>query len=86
MADGGPDRVVQPQDTVTLNGIKSKDDVQIATYQWTMVTQYPFAVLEVSPQSQFGLVRLVRDPDPGTGLLMPTASLVLLRPLLENQL
>lgn len=50
MADGGPDRVVQPQDTVTLNGLQSRDDIKIASYQWTMVTPYPFAIFEVSEQ------------------------------------
>lgn len=50
VADGGPDRVVQPQDTVTLNGHKSRDDVEIASYLWTMITAYPFAIIEVSEQ------------------------------------
>lgn len=48
MADGGPDRVVQPQDVVTLNGHKSRDDNEIASYLWTMITSYPFAIIEVS--------------------------------------
>lgn len=50
MADAGPDRVVQPQDMVTLNGHKSRDDVGITSYLWTMITLYPFAVIEVSKQ------------------------------------
>ncbi|CAJ1073819.1 Kunitz-type protease inhibitor [Xyrichtys novacula] len=46
IANGGQDRVVQPQDTVTLNGIKSKDDQGIESYQWQMLTGYPYAVIE----------------------------------------
>ncbi|KAJ4939246.1 hypothetical protein JOQ06_028702 [Pogonophryne albipinna] len=45
-ANGGQDLVVQPQDTVTLNGIESKDDQGIVTYQWQMLTAYPNAVFE----------------------------------------
>lgn len=52
VADGGPDQVVQPQDTVMLNGMKSTDDKQIAVYQWKMITPYPYAVTEVGKQSQ----------------------------------
>lgn len=51
MADGGPDRVVQPQDTVMLNGIESKDDNEIASYHWQMLTGYPYAVIEVCKQT-----------------------------------
>lgn len=46
VANGGLDRVVQPQDSVTLNGIESKDDNAIASYQWSMLTNYPNAVIE----------------------------------------
>ncbi|KAM9341328.1 kunitz-type protease inhibitor 1a [Symphorus nematophorus] len=46
MANGGLDRVVQPQDILTLNGIQSKDDNGIASYQWQMLTKYPYAVIE----------------------------------------
>ncbi|XP_074548166.1 kunitz-type protease inhibitor 1a [Halichoeres trimaculatus] len=45
IANGGQDRVVQPQDAVTLNGIKSKDDKGIASYQWQMLTGYQYAVI-----------------------------------------
>lgn len=47
MANGGPDRVVQPQDTVRLNGMASADDNKELTFQWKMLTSYPFAVIEV---------------------------------------
>lgn len=47
-ANGGPDLVVQPQDTLTLNGIQSKDDQEITSYRWQMLTQYPHAVIEKS--------------------------------------
>ncbi|XP_033983913.1 kunitz-type protease inhibitor 1a isoform X2 [Trematomus bernacchii] len=43
-ANGGHDLVVQPQDAVTLNGVESKDDQGIVTYQWQMLTAYPNAV------------------------------------------
>ncbi|XP_041809444.1 kunitz-type protease inhibitor 1a [Chelmon rostratus] len=46
VANGGQDLVVQPQDTVTLNGIGSKDDKGIVSYQWQMLTVYPYAVTE----------------------------------------
>ncbi|XP_028294026.1 kunitz-type protease inhibitor 1a [Gouania willdenowi] len=46
VANGGPDQVVQPQDSVTLNGIESKDDNEIVSYQWQMLTVYPFVVIE----------------------------------------
>ncbi|XP_068436557.1 kunitz-type protease inhibitor 1a [Clinocottus analis] len=46
VAFGGQDRVVQPQDTVTLNGIGSKDDQGVVSYQWQMLTTYPYAVIE----------------------------------------
>ncbi|XP_056250466.1 kunitz-type protease inhibitor 1a [Seriola aureovittata] len=46
VANGGQDRVVQPQDSVTLNGIESKDDQGIASFQWQMLTGYPYAVIE----------------------------------------
>lgn len=48
VADGGHDRVVQPQDSVTLNGIQSKDDRGVATYQWQMLTEYPYAIIETT--------------------------------------
>lgn len=47
-ADGGPDRVVQPQDSVTLNGIESKDDKGIESFQWKLMTPYPYAVIETT--------------------------------------
>ncbi|XP_077588117.1 kunitz-type protease inhibitor 1a [Stigmatopora nigra] len=46
VANGGQDRVVQPQDRVTLNGVESKDDQKITSYMWTMLTDYPNAVIE----------------------------------------
>ncbi|KAF7657071.1 hypothetical protein LDENG_00032250 [Lucifuga dentata] len=46
IAEGGPDRVVQPQDSVTLNGIESKDDKQIDSYHWVMVSGNPYVVIE----------------------------------------
>lgn len=46
VANGGQDRVVQPQDSVTLNGIQSKDDKGIASYQWKLLSEYPYAVIE----------------------------------------
>ncbi|XP_059208502.1 kunitz-type protease inhibitor 1a [Centropristis striata] len=46
VANGGLDRVVQPQDSVTLNGMGSKDDQGIASYQWQLLTGYPYATIE----------------------------------------
>ncbi|XP_037097490.1 kunitz-type protease inhibitor 1a [Syngnathus acus] len=46
MANGGQDRVVQPQDSVTLNGLESKDDKKIVSFVWKMLTEYPYAVIE----------------------------------------
>lgn len=48
MANGGQERVVQPQDLLTLNGIESKDDKGIVSYSWQMLTAYAYAVIEVS--------------------------------------
>nr|XP_020470132.1 kunitz-type protease inhibitor 1 isoform X3 [Monopterus albus] len=46
VANGGRDRVVQPQDSVTLNGIESKDDQGIVAYHWELLTDYPYALIE----------------------------------------
>ncbi|KAG7466339.1 hypothetical protein MATL_G00163670 [Megalops atlanticus] len=46
IANGGQDRVVQPQDTVTLNGIESRDDKKIVSYQWRLIKGNPGAVIE----------------------------------------
>ncbi|KAM8913603.1 kunitz-type protease inhibitor 1a isoform 2-T2 [Spinachia spinachia] len=46
VANGGPDRVVQPHETVTLNGMASDDDHKVVSHQWKMLTSYPFAVIE----------------------------------------
>lgn len=46
VANGGLDRVVHPQDIVTLDGVQSKDDKGIASFQWQMLTVYPHAVIE----------------------------------------
>lgn len=51
VANGGLDRVVQPQESVTLNGIQSKDDKGIVSYQWQMLTGYPYAIIEVSEET-----------------------------------
>ncbi|KAM6968547.1 kunitz-type protease inhibitor 1a [Tautogolabrus adspersus] len=48
IANGGQDRVVQPKESVILNGVKSNDDKGIASYQWKMLTVYPHAVFEES--------------------------------------
>lgn len=47
IADAGPDQVIQPQESVTLNGVQSRDDKGIENYQWKMLTDYPYAVIEV---------------------------------------
>ncbi|XP_072313133.1 kunitz-type protease inhibitor 1a [Eucyclogobius newberryi] len=45
-ANGGLDLVVQPQDSVTLNGVESKDDNEIIKYEWSLLTPYPYAIIE----------------------------------------
>ncbi len=52
MANGGPDLVVQPQDMLTLNGIESKDDNGIVSFQWIILSPYPYAVIEVSKETE----------------------------------
>lgn len=44
--------MVQPQDSVTLNGVESKDDNKIVSFQWKMLTGYPYAVIQVSKADQ----------------------------------
>ncbi|KAG7281227.1 hypothetical protein CRUP_019752 [Coryphaenoides rupestris] len=46
VANGGSDRVVQPQEGLTLNGFESKDEQGIVSYQWEMVSGNPYAVIE----------------------------------------
>ncbi|XP_037343151.2 kunitz-type protease inhibitor 1a isoform X1 [Pungitius pungitius] len=46
VANGGPDRVVQPQEALTLSGMVSSDDHEVESYHWKMLTSYPFAVIE----------------------------------------
>lgn len=48
VAIGGPDQVVQPKDTVTLNGLGSRDDKEGLSYSWQMVAGNAYAVIEVS--------------------------------------
>lgn len=51
MANGGQDLVIQPQESVVLNGIGSKDDNGIESYLWKMLTPYPYAVIEVRKET-----------------------------------
>ncbi|KAJ8399138.1 hypothetical protein AAFF_G00415170 [Aldrovandia affinis] len=47
VANAGQDRVVQPQDSVTLDGIESRDDNgKIASYVWRQSQGSPWAILE----------------------------------------
>lgn len=48
IANAGQDLVVQPQDRVPLNGIDSKDDHGIVSYQWHMVSGDTSAIIEKS--------------------------------------
>ncbi|XP_042599077.1 kunitz-type protease inhibitor 1a [Cyprinus carpio] len=45
VAVAGQDRVVQPKEDVTLNGIESKDDKKIVKYEWVQVSGDPSAVV-----------------------------------------
>uniref|UniRef100_A0A671M4W7 Kunitz-type protease inhibitor 1-like n=1 Tax=Sinocyclocheilus anshuiensis TaxID=1608454 RepID=A0A671M4W7_9TELE len=45
VAVAGQDRVVQPKEDVTLNGIESKDDKKIVKYEWVQVTGDQSAVM-----------------------------------------
>ncbi|XP_022528298.2 kunitz-type protease inhibitor 1a [Astyanax mexicanus] len=47
-AKAGQDRVIQPNEVVTLNGIESKDDHKIVDFKWTLVSGNPSAVIEKS--------------------------------------
>lgn len=49
VANAGQDRVVQPHDDVTLNGIESRDDKKIVKFEWAMVSGDPSAVVSKSP-------------------------------------
>ncbi|XP_063354901.1 kunitz-type protease inhibitor 1a [Pelmatolapia mariae] len=46
VADGGPGQVIQPHESLVLNGMKSRDDKGIMSYKWKMLTEYPYAVYE----------------------------------------
>lgn len=46
IANGGLAQVVQPHDSVTLNGIESKDDKEISSYEWSLLSPYPYALIE----------------------------------------
>ncbi|XP_067099927.1 kunitz-type protease inhibitor 1a [Osmerus mordax] len=46
LADAGQDRVVQPQDTLILNGVKSKDDKELASFEWHQEAGDSAAVME----------------------------------------
>ncbi|XP_005806224.1 kunitz-type protease inhibitor 1 isoform X1 [Xiphophorus maculatus] len=49
VAIAGYDIVVQPKESVRLSGFQSRDeDVQTLTFKWTMVTIYPYAIIEKS--------------------------------------
>lgn len=47
MAITGQDRVVQPHEDVTLNGVESRDDKKIVKYDWTIVSGHPSVVMSV---------------------------------------
>ncbi|MEQ2179267.1 hypothetical protein GOODEAATRI_022936, partial [Goodea atripinnis] len=47
VANAGQDLVVQPKESVTLNGVQSRDDVKIESFDWKMLTNYPYAVMEI---------------------------------------
>ncbi|XP_013768725.1 kunitz-type protease inhibitor 1a [Pundamilia nyererei] len=46
VADGGPGQVIQPHESLVLNGMKSRDDKGIVSYKWKMLTEYLYAVYE----------------------------------------
>ncbi|MEQ2291481.1 hypothetical protein AMECASPLE_013755 [Ameca splendens] len=46
VANAGQDLVVQPKESVTLNGVQSRDDVKIESFDWKMLTNYPYAIME----------------------------------------
>ncbi|XP_043997794.1 kunitz-type protease inhibitor 1a [Gambusia affinis] len=47
VAIAGHDIVAQPKESVTLSGFQSRDEnVQTLTFKWTMVTVYPYAIIE----------------------------------------
>ncbi|KAJ8341431.1 hypothetical protein SKAU_G00337220 [Synaphobranchus kaupii] len=46
VANAGQDRVVQPQESLTLDGIESKDDKKIVSYEWRQTQGSSSAVLQ----------------------------------------
>ncbi|KAJ8409042.1 hypothetical protein AAFF_G00240630 [Aldrovandia affinis] len=46
IANGGPDRVVQPEQTLLLNGIESRDPPNIASYEWSQLEGDASALIE----------------------------------------
>ncbi|KAM9708693.1 kunitz-type protease inhibitor 1a [Menidia menidia] len=46
VANGGLDRVIQPHDSVTLNGLHSTDDKGIVSFKWQSLDDYPHLVME----------------------------------------
>ncbi|XP_015206389.1 kunitz-type protease inhibitor 1a [Lepisosteus oculatus] len=46
IANAGQDKVVQPHETVILNGLESTDDHKIVHYQWKMIKGNPSAKLQ----------------------------------------
>lgn len=39
--------MIQPRESLVLNGMKSRDDKGIVSYKWKMLTEYLYAVYEV---------------------------------------
>lgn len=47
IANGGPDQVLQPGQTLKLNGIESHDLQNIACYEWSQLEGDTSALMEV---------------------------------------
>lgn len=46
VANAGHGLVVQPKESVTLSGVLSVDDGKIESFEWEMLTSYPYAIIE----------------------------------------
>ncbi|KAG2457852.1 SPIT1 inhibitor, partial [Polypterus senegalus] len=71
IAKPGPTRVIQPNETLTLTGIESGDDHEIASYQWSLVHGDPSVVLKKTDKADEVLVSNLK---PGVYILQLTVT------------
>ncbi|XP_028677104.1 kunitz-type protease inhibitor 1a isoform X1 [Erpetoichthys calabaricus] len=71
VAKPGPTRVIQPNETLTLTGIESADDHEIASYQWSLVQGDSLVVLKKTDKADEVLVSNLK---PGVYVLQLTVT------------